>query len=174
MLYSYLAKQGINIPSFTGPPARSKPYQTFEDFYPFYLSQHQDPTCRLLHIAGTSLIVVLLALSQSYEPSLLPSLVAAAGVGYAMFFVLIGLQHGFIELLLTLLSFLILNKALGGRTSAALAVPLIGYSFAWVGHFFYEGNKPATFIYPVFSLAGDFTMWFRVITGAEPLDPATA
>ena len=118
--------------------------------------------------------MVLLALSQSYEPSLLPSLVAAAGVGYAMFFVLIGLQHGFIELLLTLLSFLILNKALGGRTSAALAVPLIGYSFAWVGHFFYEGNKPATFIYPVFSLAGDFTMWFRVITGAEPLDPATA
>ncbi len=46
-----------------------------------------------------------------------------------------------------------------------LAAPLIGYGFAWVGHFFFEKNKPATFKYPGFSLMGDFRLWFETITG---------
>ena len=35
---------------------------------------------------------------------------------------------------------------------------LVGYSLAWIGHFFFEKNKPATFKYPLFSLRGDIRM----------------
>lgn len=43
--------------------------------------------------------------------------------------------------------------------------PLIAYSCAWVGHFFFEKNKPATFKYPFYSLASDFIMLFHFLTG---------
>ena len=45
------------------------------------------------------------------------------------------------------------------------ALPLVGYGFAWVGHFFFEKNKPATFKNPLYSLWGDFVMWKDVVTG---------
>jgi len=46
-----------------------------------------------------------------------------------------------------------------------IAGPLIAYSFAWIGHFFFEKNKPATFKYPFYSLASDFIMFFHFLTG---------
>ena len=35
---------------------------------------------------------------------------------------------------------------------------LAGYGFAWIGHFFVEKNKPATFKYPFWSFIGDHKM----------------
>jgi hypothetical protein len=46
-----------------------------------------------------------------------------------------------------------------------LAAPVIGYGFAWVGHFVFEKNRPATFKHPVYSLMGDFRLWFETVTG---------
>lgn len=94
-------------------------YQNFAEFYPYYLSEHSDRTCRRLHFVGSALVIgVLLA-------------------------VLIGA-----------LPWLWL-----------LAIPLIGYGFAWVGHFFFEHNKPATFRYPLYSLIGDWVMFRDMLIG---------
>jgi hypothetical protein len=43
--------------------------------------------------------------------------------------------------------------------------PLLGYGFAWVGHVFFEKNKPATFTYPVYSLCGDWVMFKDILLG---------
>ena len=92
-------------------------YQSFKEFYPFYLGEHQNKTCRGLHVIGTTLVLAVL----------IYSLVT---------------QH--YMLLWTL--------------------PIIGYGFAWVGHFIFEKNVPATFQYPLYSFMGDFVMWWQVIT----------
>jgi hypothetical protein len=93
-------------------------YRTFREFYPFYLTEHVNPTSRRLHVVGTTLVVL--------------CLIAAVATLNWQFLV---------------------------------AAPLIGYGFAWVGHFFFEKNKPATFKYPGFSLMGDFRLWFETVTG---------
>lgn len=46
-----------------------------------------------------------------------------------------------------------------------LALPIIGYGFAWVGHFKYEKNRPATFQYPLYSLMGDWVMFRDMLIG---------
>jgi hypothetical protein len=46
-----------------------------------------------------------------------------------------------------------------------VAAPLIGYGFAWFSHFFVEGNRPATFGHPFYSLAADYRMLFLMVTG---------
>ena len=46
-----------------------------------------------------------------------------------------------------------------------IAVPVIGYAFAWYAHFFVEGNKPATFGHPFYSLAADYRMLFLMMAG---------
>ena len=43
--------------------------------------------------------------------------------------------------------------------------PIMGYGFAWFGHYFFEKNKPATFKYPFFSLAADYVMFTRFVLG---------
>ena len=49
-----------------------------------------------------------------------------------------------------------------------MVIPLLGYGFAWIGHFRVEHNRPATFQYPFWSLAADFKMFFFAITGKMP------
>lgn len=101
-------------------------YKTFEQFYPFYLSEHMDPVNRVLHFVGTTLV-------------------------------------------LSVLSF---NLYTAAPASSYLVLPLLGYGFAWVGHFFFEQNKPATFKYPFYSFMGDFRMWFDIIRQEQPLMPS--
>jgi hypothetical protein len=44
-------------------------------------------------------------------------------------------------------------------------IPIIGYGFAWTGHFFFEHNKPASFKWPIWSFVSDWVMLFQFITG---------
>jgi hypothetical protein len=102
-------------------PAR---FASFEEFYPFYISEHQNVISRRLHIVGTALVSLCL-----------------------LNVVLWGVVGGFQYL---------------------VAAPIVGYGFAWVGHFFFEKNKPATFTYPAWSLMGDFRMFGETIMGKRP------
>jgi len=77
-------------------------FTRFADFYPFYLAEHSNPTCRRLHFVGSLLV---------------------------------------------------------------LAILVAGYGFAWVGHFVFEKNRPATFQYPLYSLLGDWVMFKDMLTG---------
>ena len=96
----------------------TKKYRTFRDFYPFYLSEHSNRTCRRLHFAGTTLLVLL-----------------------------------------------VIAAIVAGNAWILLLAPIAGYGFAWVGHFVFEKNRPATFKHPGYSLMGDWVMYWQLLTG---------
>lgn len=93
-------------------------FTRFADFYPFYLAEHSNRTCRRLHYIGSSLVLAILV------------------------YALISQQWLWL-----------------------LAMPLAGYGFAWVGHFIFEKNRPATFQYPLYSFLGDWVMLKDMLTG---------
>ncbi|MDV2446172.1 hypothetical protein CMU93_01490 [Elizabethkingia anophelis] len=68
----------------------------------------------------------------------------------------------------TALVFTILLYALFSKEYYLLwFVPVVGYGFAWVGHAFFERNKPATFTYPLWSLISDFKLFFELLIGKQ-------
>ncbi|HET7729334.1 MAG TPA: DUF962 domain-containing protein [Usitatibacter sp.] len=101
----------------------SPDFRSFAEFYPYYLSEHRNATCRKLHFAGSTLVLALLAAA-----------------------------------------------AVTGRGWLLAMVPVAGYGFAWVGHFAFEKNRPATFRYPAWSLAGDWVMYWQLLTGKIPFE----
>ena len=70
-------------------------------------------------------------------------------------------------------STLVLLILFGAIFSGALVwlwlLPVVGYGFAWVGHFFFEKNRPATFRHPLYSLMGDWVMFWDVLRGRVKL-----
>ena len=69
----------------------------------------------------------------------------------------------------TNISIALLVTALVTQTWWLLAAAIgQGYAFAWVGHFFFEHNKPATFKYPGFSFIGDCRLWWEIVTRKIP------
>lgn len=65
----------------------------------------------------------------------------------------------------TLVIVLMLVALVSGRYLLLLLLPVAGYAFAWLGHFAFEKNKPATFTYPFYSLACDFVMYRDMLLG---------
>jgi hypothetical protein len=90
---------------------------------------------------------------------------------YAEFWPFYVSQHGarrtrLLHLIGTSLGIVVLIVAVALRQWwLLLAVPVVAYGFAWVGHFFVERNRPATFTYPLWSLRGDFQMFGLMLRG---------
>lgn len=99
----------------------NKEFNSFASFYPYYLAEHKNKTCRRLHFIGSTLVLLILL--------------------FALVF---------------------------AHWSLLWLLPIVGYGFAWVGHFFFEKNKPATFQYPLYSLMGDWVMYKDIIRGKVP------
>jgi hypothetical protein len=109
-------KYGIwHIPRFMNREDRIK---NFEEFWPYYVREHQTSGCRLLHFIGSGLGIICLV---------------STFVTGNLWFIPLGLA--------------------------------LGYGFAWVGHFFVEHNKPATFQYPLWSFRADWRMWRFMLLG---------
>ena len=99
----------------------SQAFASFREFYPFYLGEHSNRTCRRLHFVGSCVAL---------------GFFAAAAVTLSPWWL--------------------------------LAALVSGYAFAWIGHFFFEHNKPATFKHPFYSFAGDWVMFKDMLTGRIP------
>ena len=97
---------------------KTSDFNSFSEFYPFYLSQHENRACKILHFIGTTVI-----------------------------FIIIGAMAG------------------TNRWDLFWTLPIGGYFFAWLGHYGFEKNRPATFKHPFYSLAGDFKMYFDILFG---------
>lgn len=59
----------------------------------------------------------------------------------------------------------LLAFALTGRVGWLPGAVVCGYGFAWIGHFFFEKNRPATFRHPLYSLMGDWVMFRDICMG---------
>jgi len=68
----------------------------------------------------------------------------------------------------------VLLAILRGDAWWLLAALLSGYAFAWIGHFFFEKNRPATFRHPVYSLIGDWVMYWQLLTRKIPFEERDA
>ncbi len=70
----------------------------------------------------------------------------------------------------TTIAVILLVAALLMRNAWLVLAALIqGYALAWVGHFFFERNRPATFKHPWMSLCGDWRLWWEILRGKIPL-----
>lgn len=135
----------------------NKQYTDFSEFYKFYLSEHQHEDNRLLHYAATTYLLQALF----FDERLFCAFAIAVAIGYNVFQCTLFLDNGYVEMIVLLSSALILGGLFTGSIWKPFKVMLVSYSLAWIGHFIFEENRPATFIYPTFSLIGDLKMFFE-------------
>ncbi|AIR91677.1 DUF962 domain-containing protein [Pseudomonas cremoricolorata] len=62
---------------------KAKRFQSFKEFYPYYLDEHRDRTCRRLHFVGTTLVIALLAYAIGSGNWAVLLAVPLAGYGFA-------------------------------------------------------------------------------------------
>jgi hypothetical protein len=148
-----------------GPRHALKRFHSFAEFFPYYVEEHSQAATKLLHAVGTSIVVLF---AVTVQPYLVFTTATAVSVGFILAEALAGLAGGLVEGGVMALLFLGLNRAVLGRTFYELLV--IAYGFAWAAHFFVEHNKPATFLFPSYSFAGDFYMLFQLALQRIPLD----
>jgi hypothetical protein len=134
--------------------ADTKPYNDFTSFYPFYLTQHVNPYCQLLHAVGTFIVVTIALLN----PAVIYGLFSAIMIGLTVQPLTRQISHGFIEMAGCMLGYQLGVRYCKG-SKLTYVTPLFAYALAWIGHYIFELNKPATFIYPTYSLLGDFRMF---------------
>eukprot|EP00484_Ammonia_sp_Unknown_P002650 CAMPEP_0197054606 /NCGR_PEP_ID=MMETSP1384-20130603/45634_1 /TAXON_ID=29189 /ORGANISM="Ammonia sp." /LENGTH=244 /DNA_ID=CAMNT_0042487845 /DNA_START=30 /DNA_END=764 /DNA_ORIENTATION=+ len=144
----------FNIPSITGSVSPKKPYKDIDAFYPYYLAEHTNPDCQRLHVFGTTAIVLITLI----KPEIAITGIIALLSGYIAFPLFRGFEYGALEAVSMFVIAAIISHRHGIKKYLVL-VALIGYGCAWIGHFFFEKNKPATFIYPSYSLVCDFKMF---------------
>jgi hypothetical protein len=132
--------------------------QTFAEFWPYYIGEHRDPTCRRLHFAGTTTFFGILIACLVARP-LLFGLATVASFGLAFVTFRMEARRSSAPVLLAIIALCALANP------AILSGVVVAYGFAWAGHFLVEKNRPATFTYPMWSLAGDFRMWSELVRG---------
>ncbi|KAJ9118856.1 hypothetical protein QFC24_006055 [Naganishia onofrii] len=125
-----MVKSVVANPSYTPVVHPAQPFRTFDDFYPFYLGEHSRRINRIFHLTGTSIAL-------ACHTRVLLSLVPYITRQLSLLHVAVGPQT------LDILRKLQLSR--GDALKIALGGLVQGYFFAWVGHFFVEHNKPATF-----------------------------
>ncbi|CAB9526955.1 Protein of unknown function (DUF962) [Seminavis robusta] len=140
----------------------SKPYTDLSSFYDHYLKEHRDPTCRVLHVIGTSLVILTALLRHTQVVAHL-SIGVAGGLFLCEY--LSPLPNGLIEFAAVFIIAALSGSLLQPQEKFPWQLLVMGYLPAWIGHFFFEDNRPATFIYPTYSLLCDFRMWYQMIKG---------
>ncbi|MFC5741701.1 DUF962 domain-containing protein [Dyella tabacisoli] len=65
----------------------------------------------------------------------------------------------------SLVLLVLLTAVVSGDLRWLWLAPLAGYGFAWIGHFAFEKNRPATFKQPLYSLMGDWVMYWQMLRG---------
>ena len=131
---------------------------SYAAFWPYYISEHRSAKSRRLHFVGTLGFTVVLALSIATAPLHMAIALAVGAVALVVGFRMEA-RRSAAPVLLTVI------------VACAMVQPLVllgvlwAYGFAWYGHFRIEHNRPATFVYPLWSLASDFRMVGLMCTG---------
>jgi hypothetical protein len=143
-------------------------FESFEEFWPYYLSEHRNPTSRRLHFVGTCGWMASVAVSSAAHPVRFP--LAMAGFAGVLWH---GAQH---EKDGPSLKHIAAMLAIPGSVAPATfpAGVIFAYACAWAGHFGVEKNRPATLQYPLWSFLGDLRMWSLMARGrlwsGDPLE----
>ncbi|KAJ9114145.1 hypothetical protein QFC20_001661 [Naganishia adeliensis] len=140
-----MVKQVVNA-TYTPIPHPAQSFRSFREFYPFYLGEHSRRPNRLFHLLGTS---IALACHTRVLLSLAPYVAGKLSLNVG---------PGAVDVLRRL------ALSRGDALKIFFSGVIQGYFLAWLGHYQIEGNKPATFKYPVFSFLGDLRMLWEVVT----------